>query len=72
MVMGLPLINIPTKICEECVQVKKHKGKFNKDADYRTKKHLEVVYSDVYGPMQVDSIGGNKYFVTFIEDYSRK
>ena len=23
------------------------------------------------GPMQVDSIGGSSYFVTFIDDYSR-
>lgn len=26
----------------------------------------------VYDPMQVDSIRGNRYFVTFIDDFSRK
>lgn len=46
-VTRMPLINIPTKICEEYVQVKQHKGKFNKDAGCRTKCHIEVVYSDV-------------------------
>lgn len=72
MVTGMPSINIPIEICEECVQAKKKNGQFNKDANRRTKNHLKVVYSGVCGPMQVGSIGGNKYFVTFIGDYSRK
>ena len=72
MVSGLPRINIPAEICEECVHGKQHKSNFSKDAGHRTKHHLEVVYSDVCGPMQVNSYGGNQYFVTFIDDFSRK
>lgn len=34
--------------------------------------HLEVVYLDVCGPMQVDSTKDNRYFITFVGDYSRK
>lgn len=30
------------------------------------------MYSDICGAMQVDSIRGNGYFVTFIDDFSRK
>ena len=33
---------------------------------------LEIVHSDVWGPTKESSIGGNKYFLTFIDDYSRK
>ena len=29
------------------------------------------MYSDVCGPMPTESIGGKKYFVTFIDDYNR-
>ena len=29
------------------------------------------MHSDVCGPMHTESLGGYKYFVTFIDDYSR-
>ena len=32
---------------------------------------LHLVHNDVCGPMQTDSIGGRKYFVTFIDNYSQ-
>lgn len=31
-----------------------------------------MVHSDVCGPMETTSVGGAKYVVTFIDDYSRK
>ena len=70
MVLGLPTINIPNEVCEECVQVKQHKNNFNKDVGNKSKEILKIIYSDVCGHIQVDSIGGNKYFVTFIDDFS--
>lgn len=33
---------------------------------------LELVYSDVCGPIEVNSLGGSRYFVTFIDDTTRK
>ena len=35
-------------------------------------KLLELVHSDVCGPMPIVSMGGAIYFVTFIDDFSRK
>ncbi|CAJ2677087.1 unnamed protein product [Trifolium pratense] len=72
MVTGLPSLQVPEEICEECVQSKQHRGSFSKHAASKTNSVLEVVYSDVCGPMQVNSIGGNMYFVSFIDDFSRK
>ena len=57
--------------CEFCVFGKQHRVSFSKPS---TKKEnlLELVYSDVCGPMEVESLGRNKYFVTYIDDASRK
>jgi IS30 family transposase len=38
----------------------------------RASKLLELVHSDVCGPMKTTSRGGARYFVTFIDDFSRK
>ena len=33
---------------------------------------LDLIYSNVCGPIDMESLGGNKYFVTFIDEASRK
>jgi hypothetical protein len=72
MVSGLPSIKLPSEVCEECVQAKQHRNIFSKDAERKTSELLEVVYFDVCGPKQVNSIGGDRYFVTFLDNHSRK
>ena len=52
-----------------CLFGKQHKVSFQKNSTQKLEK-LELVYSDVCGPMEVDSLGGKKYFVTFIDDAS--
>ena len=32
---------------------------------------FDLIYSDVWGPSSVSSIGGSQYFVVFVDDYSR-
>ena len=39
--------------------------------EIKTKEKLEMIHSDVCGPMQTTSFGGSVYLVTFIDDYSR-
>ena len=39
---------------------------------YKSKEPLDLVHSDVCGPMSVHSFSGYSYCVTFIDDYSRK
>ncbi|KAG8497200.1 hypothetical protein CXB51_008576 [Gossypium anomalum] len=41
-------------------------------AIHNTKGILDYVHSDVWGPTKVASFGGMHYFVTFVDDYSRK
>lgn len=73
MVNGL---NIDTKeavdrICEGCAMGKQHRKSFPKKSQSTTTRLLELIHSDVCGPMDVPSVGGSRYFVTFIDDFSR-
>lgn len=51
------------------------KGKFinyhTKDFVNNNKDKLYLVHSDICGPFYVKSIGGTRYFATFIDDYTR-
>ena len=53
----------------ECKQTKKP---FKKFIPIKSTQKLEIIYSDVCGPIQVESLGGNRYFVTLIDDFTRK
>ncbi|GJR65252.1 retrovirus-related pol polyprotein from transposon TNT 1-94 [Tanacetum coccineum] len=58
--------------CEPCVLGKQKKASFVKSGNTRKLQRLELVHTDVYGPISVASIGGSRYYVTFIDDCSRK
>ena len=60
----------PIPMCESCLEGKMTKGPF-KAKGYHTTKPLELVLTDVCGPMRVQARGGYEYFVTFTDDYSR-
>jgi len=51
--------------CEDCVN-----GKLTR-ATARAGEPLARVFTDVHGPLPVQSRHGNLYWVTFIDDYSR-
>ena len=57
--------------CDYSFSGKQHRVSFQKNSTQKLEK-LELVYYDVCEPMEVDSLDGNKYFVTFIDDASRK
>mgnify|MGYP003740606461 FL=1 len=57
--------------CDYCLFGKHHRVSFNTSSKRKTEL-LDLVYSDVCGPIEVESIGGSKYFLTFIDDASRK
>ena len=57
--------------CEGCAMGKQHRQPFPKKSQHESTQPLEIIHSDVCGPMNVNSVGGSRYFVTFIDDYSR-
>jgi hypothetical protein len=72
MVRGLPPIKEPISSCKSCILGKQHRKIFPKEMSYRAWAPLEIVHTDLCGPMQTPSLGGSIYFLTFIDDYSRK
>jgi len=72
MVKGLPPIQAPSQICEECVIAKQHRDSFSKTSNWRANQILKLIHLDLCGPMNPASNSNKRYFVTFIDDYSRK
>lgn len=57
--------------CQECVQGKQTRVSFGV-GKHTTKGILDCVHSNVWGPTSISSIGGGHYFISFIDDFSRK
>ncbi|WJX39045.1 hypothetical protein P8452_26635 [Trifolium repens] len=71
MVLGLPSVITPVDTCTTCLLVKHHRSSFKSHLPMRSSDVLNVVHSDICGPFDVLSTGGNKYFMTFVDEYSR-
>ena len=41
-------------------------------AIHNTKGILDYIHTDVWGPTKTTSLGGKHYFVTFVDDFSRR
>ena len=54
--------------CKACIDGKLHRSPFPKKGRTRPQNPLELVNSDICGPMKTQSLGGAKYFITFIDD----
>jgi hypothetical protein len=72
MVYRLSIIDSFDMFCERCVIGKHPRSSFPKVTEYRAKNPLELVHTDIYGSIKPSSIGENLYFITFINDFSRK
>ena len=58
--------------CAHCLAGKQKRVSFRSHSPSRKSELLELVHSDVCGPMPIKTVGGAAYFVTFIDDSSRK
>lgn len=73
MVKGINLKEgVPSARCKTCMTCKIHVIPFPQESTTRSCDLLEVIHSDVCGPFRVTSFGGARYFVTFIDDFSRR
>ncbi|KAH9655442.1 hypothetical protein KPL70_022326 [Citrus sinensis] len=58
------------EFCESCVLGNATRASFNRSI-HNSNNKLEYVHSNLRGPAQQVSLGGNSYFLSIIDDYSR-
>ncbi|CAL1360545.1 unnamed protein product [Linum trigynum] len=70
-IVGLDQVHL--KKCVDCLAGKQNRVAFKSSIPSRAKNVLDLVHSDLCEPdVNVKSLGGARYFVTFIDDHSRK
>ena len=71
MVTVIPSLEMPEKLCEGFLMGKQSKNSFVSTIPMRSSCILEVVHSNVCGPFEEHTIGRNKYFVLFVDEFIR-
>ena len=69
-VSGFPTIPRKLKQCDACILGKQNKETFH-DYTSRASRKLEPIHFDLCGAILVPFANGNKYIMTFTDDYTR-
>jgi transposase InsO family protein len=72
MVTGIPLLPKTKEICEPYILSKHQRMAIPKVSTSCTSRILEIVHSDLCGPLPHQSMTGSRYILTSIDDYSRR
>lgn len=73
MVKGIEKVSVNTnsELCESCVLSKDTRKPYSKRNNIRSTRILELIHTDVCGPVSTTGRDGSRYFVSFTDDYSR-
>ena len=67
----LPFVaNKTSDVCSACQQGKSHQLPFT-TTNYRSRFPLDLLFVDVWGPSPIASINGARFYVSFVDDFSR-
>jgi transposase InsO family protein len=72
MVDGMKIDTTSFPTCVTCSKGKQSRSKHKKNDRIRTAAIGEIVHTDLWGPMEPLSLGGAKYYLSFVDDFSRK
>jgi transposase InsO family protein len=67
--LSLPVSNTHS-VCSHCLAGKMHQLPFPKSVSI-TSRPLEIVHSDVWGPAPITSNNGTRFYVIFVDDFTR-
>ncbi len=72
MVRGLPKLKYTKdQQCRACIEGKQVKSNFKPKSHVSTTKPLELLHIDLFGPTKTLSLGGKKYGLVIVDDFSR-
>lgn len=71
LVNGLNDCNLEFDFCEHCIYGKENRIQFY-SSSYKSSSILDLIHSDVFGLADVSSVGKLVYYVSFIDDFSRR
>ena len=69
-IRGLSKLEIPKNVCHDCIATKKHRSPLHFTILYRASRPLELVNGDICRPISPATLGGSKYFLLLVDDYS--
>lgn len=71
MVNGLPHIRVNDEVCEGCIFRKQHRESFS-NKTWKARECLAFLHSYLCGLMETMYFGKACYFLTLVDDYSKK
>ncbi|KAK9077208.1 hypothetical protein SSX86_005544 [Deinandra increscens subsp. villosa] len=72
MVNGLPLVAEQSRICDVCKLGKQQREPIPRKSVWRASEKLQLIHTDLCGPISPASSSNKRYILMFIDDYSRK
>ncbi|KAL5570298.1 hypothetical protein UlMin_026873 [Ulmus minor] len=67
---NLPCSSNKTTVCSSCQLAKSHRLPLKLSSSH-VSNPLELVYTDIWGPAPIKSTSGARYFILFVDDFSR-
>lgn len=72
-VKGMPMLKkLSNFSCESCRLNKHRKVSFYSIEAIRSKQPLDLLYLDVWGPFSIEGRRGERYYLSIVDDYSRR
>nr|GEU61473.1 retrovirus-related Pol polyprotein from transposon TNT 1-94 [Tanacetum cinerariifolium] len=72
LVRGLPKLKFEKDhLCSTCAMTKSKKKSNKPKSEDTNQERLYLLYTDLCGPMHVESVNGKKYVLVIVDDYSR-
>ncbi|KAJ0509944.1 putative RNA-directed DNA polymerase [Helianthus annuus] len=72
LVKGLPKMAEQSKVCEVCNLGKQQREIIPKKSTWRAAEKLQLIHTDLCGPIKPVSPSGKRYVMVLVDDYSRK